>query len=327
MRNIGTERMGRVGQRSSTLTGKIIRIFLKIPSREVTFARRGFRGGGPGVWRRLEWIGECFLHGYHASLEVETPEHLPPRLDTLDHEYVGFAYEGAAMGLTLLDHLLPRSRPRLAAFLDGPGDPHAYMIHVGAGWAIARLRLRIDPAIGRLDPLLRWLAVDGIGFHEGYFHWRRSVRGGRVPARLVDYGRRAFDQGLGRSLWFVDGADVELIRGTIRAFDRARWADLWSGVGLAATYAGGAGPDALAVLRTAAGPYLPALAQGASFAARVRQRAGTPAAHTDRACRILCGLGADEAAAVSDAALQDLPKSGAFPAYEAWRRRVQCRFA
>ena len=326
MRDTVIDRVGCVGRGSTTLSGKLLRTLLKISPREVTLARRGFRGGGPGAWRRLERIGECFLHGYHAALEAGAVEDLPPRLDAVGREYLGFAFEGAAMGLVLLDHLLPWSR-RLAGFLDGPGAAHAYMVHVGAGWAIARLRLRVDRAMSHLDPLLRWLAIDGFGFHEGYFHWRRSVRGGRVPPGLVGYARRAFDQGLGRSLWFVEGTDVALIPETVRAFDSARWADLWSGVGLAASYAGGVEPGALSTLRVAAGPYGPALAQGAAFAAKARQRAGTPAAHTDLACQIFCGLVADEAAAVTDSALEDLPEAGPIPAYEAWRRRIQCRFA
>jgi hypothetical protein len=54
------------------------------------------------------------------------------------------------------------------------------MAHVGIGWAIARLpwlRRRIEQPLNRLDSLLRWLAVDGYGFHEGYFYWPDYVEG------------------------------------------------------------------------------------------------------------------------------------------------------
>ena len=233
------------------------------------------------------------------------------------------------MGLTLLNRLRWASRRRLPEFLAGPGAAHAYMVHVGVGWAIARLHLRIGHALDglNLDPLLRWLAVNGYGFHEGYFHWRHSVRKRRVPAGLVGYSRHAFDQGLGRSLWFVNGAEWALVAESIRAFDRARWGDLWSGVGLAAAYAGGAGPQSLRALRAAAGPYVPALAQGAAFAAKARCRAGIAAAHTELTCRVLCGRSADEAATLTDDALADLRAADALPAYEVWRRRIQCRFA
>ena len=38
-------------------------------------------------------------------------------------------------------------------------------------------------------------------------------------------GRHVFDQGLGRSLWFVEGADVSKIRATVRGFPAARRAE------------------------------------------------------------------------------------------------------
>src|SRR3712207_8380154 len=47
------------------------------------------------------------------------------------------------------------------------------------------------------------------------------------------------DQGLGRSLWFVQGADVRRIPATVNAFPAERRPDLWSGLGLACGYAGG----------------------------------------------------------------------------------------
>ena len=96
-------------------------------------------------------------------------------------EQRGFAYEGAAMALALLDHVLPWRRNRLARFIRGPARDHIYMAHVGAGWALARLRRGTNRYFHKLDPLLRWLAMDGYGFHEGYFHWQRTIEARQQP--------------------------------------------------------------------------------------------------------------------------------------------------
>ncbi len=298
-----------------------------ISPREVSFARRGFQEDNPSVRLRLERIGQTFLHGYHAALLDDHPAPLARRLAAIDPELRGFAFEGAAMGLTLMDYLVPWRKNRLRVFLDGPGAAHVYMVHVGAGWALARLRRRVERPLQRLDAILGWLAVDGYGFHEGYFHWPRYVREQALPRKLAGYALRVFDQGLGRSLWFVEGADVAKISATIAAFPQARQSDLWSGVGLAGAYAGGGEPDAVAALLDAAGPYQPELAQGAAFAAKARQRAGNPTAHTEQACRIVCGTSAEEAAALTDRALEDLPPDGEEPAFEIWRQRLQAHFA
>ena len=42
----------------------------------------------------------------------------------------------------------------------------------------------------------------------------------------------------------------------------------------------------------------------------------------EMACRVLCGCSVEEAAAVTESTLDDLPVDGDVPAYEVWRRRI-----
>lgn len=214
----------------------------------------------------------------------------------------------------------------MSEFLDGAGKPHVYMVHVGAGWAWARLPVNIRRAGKRLDPVLGWLAFDGWGFHEGFFHWPKYIDGRPLPKKLKGFERRVFDQGFGRSLWFVNGGNIELIAQTISVFSPDRQSDLWSGIGLAATYAGIVSEAALGELREKSGLFQPWLAQGAAFAAKARQRAGNMTDYTGRAAKILCGLSADDAARLTDEALENLPADSDVPAYEIWRRRIQNHF-
>lgn len=294
---------------------------------EASFARRGFHPGEPRARQRLELIGRTFLRGYNSALEEYRPARLEARLRAIDSEVRGFAFEGAAMALALLDCLTPWNRGRFRAFLLEAGEPHVYMAHVGLGWALARLRRDVRPALARLDPLLGWLALDGYGFHQGYFHPREHIADQQAPAGMHGYACRAFDQGLGRSLWFVDGADVDRIAAAIDSFAPARRADLWSGVGLACAYAGGAASREVDEIRLASGEYAAHAAQGAAFAAKARERAGNPAAHTELACRILCGVGAEEAARLTDEALDSLADCASAPAYETWRERMRTRLS
>jgi hypothetical protein len=171
------------------------------------------------------------------------------------------------------------------------------------------------------------LAVDGYGFHEGYFHWRRFIAGGPVPPRLLGYECRVFDQGLGRSLWFVCGADVHALAEVIAHFSPRRRPDLWSGAGLACAYAGGVTGQSIRLMAQGSDLFRSHLAQGVAFAAKARERAGNPAEHTELACQIICGLSAHDTARVTDAALQSLIPEGSDPAYEVWRRRIQRVFS
>ncbi len=298
-----------------------------ISPEETRCDRRGFRVSSEEARRRLEEAGRAFVTGYNSALAEDRPEPLAHVLQEVAPDCRGFAFEGAAMGLTLLDLLSPWRRRRFSAFLEGPGAAHAYMVHVGAGWAFARLHRRLAPALATMDPLLRWLVVDGYGFHQGYFHWRRHISDREVPKSIQGYAQRAFDQGIGRSLWFVEGADVARIPARIAGFDSGRQSDLWSGVGLATGYAGGVGRKELETLRAAADHYRSHLAQGAAFAAKARQRAGNLIPQTEMACEVFCGVSASEAAAWTDEALEGVPREpgGSEPGYEVWRQRLCAR--
>ncbi|HKI03256.1 MAG TPA: DUF1702 family protein [Thermoanaerobaculia bacterium] len=310
------------------------RALFGISPQETSFTRRGFRVS-PGVdagsvRERLEQVGRCFVQGYHAALDDDRPLPLAARIDAeVARDFRGFAYEGAGMALALLDALIPGRRDRLARFLAGPGSAQTYIVHVGAGWVLGRLPVSPERLLARFgDPVLRWLALDGYGFHEGFFHWPRSVGGQKVPPKVRGYARRGFDQGLGRSLWFVDGADVERLPLTIGTFAPERQGDLWSGAGLACGYAGGRPRADVEELRRAAGPYVPQLAQGVAFAAKARERAGNVTAYTTLACQVICGTTAAGAAAVTDEARRGLPDDRpGEPAFEVWRQRIQDHFS
>lgn len=300
--------------------------FLAISDDEVTFARRGFPADIPQARLRLERAGGAFVHGYNAAIAQRDVASLMDRVDEAPRDLSGFAHEGAAMGLALVDLILPWGRSRWREFLVRRYEPHIYLLLVGAGWAMARLRLRHLPRLARdADPLLWPLLWDGYGFHQGFFNPQVWIRRRTAPP-LRHYAVRAFNQGLGRSLLFVEGGSAERIAATIAAFDAARQSDLWSGAGLASAYAGGADDLPLAWLADCAGPHRGSLAQGIVFAAKARVRATNVTQATESACRIVCGVSAAEAAAIADEELAATDAAGP-TRYEAWRRRVAARFA
>lgn len=295
---------------------------LSISPREAAFDVRGFHDGRPQARKSLERHGVSFVSGYNAALDAGELEALVMRLERVPDAERGFAYEGAAMALALLDLLSPRRRDRLAALLKGPGQPHVYMIHVGAGWALARLRLRPRLHLPALDPFLRWLTVDGYGFQEAFFHTRRTVVRKDLPRRLHDYERRAFDQGVGRALWFVDGGDVDRAARTVQSFGSARGPDLWSGLALAVAYTTAARRDDLGRLRRLGARQASAVAQGAAFAVAARHRAGNVLPETETAAQVLCGTSVDNVVEVVHTARMGLVADSGGRGYERWRMLV-----
>lgn len=289
---------------------------------ETKVSTRGFAVDRPEMVERLEAIGRHFAWGYNHALRSCDLAVLARELATRPGDDAGFAYEGAAMGLVIADWMTP-GRRMFEAYVRGPARPHEYMAWVGLGWALARLPVSPMRALSRYRNLNKWLALDGYGFHEGYFNWPRSVVRHRPARGLTADAARVFDQGLGRSLWFVRGADPCSVAAAIGSFDASRHGDLWAGVGLAVTYAGGAGATALQTLRKSAGPHACALAQGVVFAAQARRLAGNLVAHTELACAELLGMSACAAAEIAIETLSVGDDS--LQAYQCWRLAIQQR--
>ncbi|MDG4793445.1 DUF1702 family protein [Micromonospora sp. WMMD1082] len=293
---------------------------------------RGFHVKSPAAVERLETVGRSFLAGFGAAAATGRPEDIAAELATLSATFRGFAYEGAGMALAILDALPGRSR-HVRDFLAGPGADHVYMVYVGVGWAMARLPRFRWHTLHAPDPLLRWLMLDGYGFHQAYFHTRRYVheqfRSPRLAARVPGpawHVDQVIDQGIGRACWFVGGADPARVAALLDAFPEARRADLYSGAGLAATYAGGVDRSELQTFARAAGPYRGWVAQGAAFAAAARLRAGLVVPHNELATQVLCGTDVATAAAATDTAREGLTENGV-PAYAQWRERITEMFS
>ena len=293
---------------------------------------RGFHVKDDAARARLERVGESFLTGYGYAAEAPNAAAADQRLRTVPTEFRGFAYEGAAMGFAVRDGLPIGGSRHFDDFLAHGGETHAYMAYIGMGWAMARLPRFRWPRFTVADPLMRWLVLDGYGFHQAYFATNRYVEQHYQepdfpwPAEGKRwYARHAIDQGIGRALWFVGGTDVAVVTGLIDSFPADRRGDLYSGTGLAATYAGGVTAAELTALREAAGPYRPQLAQGSIFAATARVEAGLVTPHTGVATGVLAGLTLAEAVEASRQARPDREPEDDLPGYEVWRRRLAAR--
>lgn len=301
---------------------------------ETSVDKRGFHKKSPAAVERLETVGKMFLDGYGSAVEARTPADAQERLEQLPGWLRGFAYEGAGMGLAVLDGLPFGRSDNIARFLDTPrGAAYRYLIYVGIGWAMARIPRFRWPKPEKLDDqVLAPLVLDGYGFHQAYFHTARYVDGQyrdpRFPwpgGRHGSYANNAIDQGIGRAMWFICGTDPQLVADRLDAFPASRRGDLYAGVGLAATYAGLPDDDAAEQLRALAqraGEFRASLAQGSAFAADARVRAGVVPPHTGLATEVLTGLTPQDLSELTQR-LRPVPSAeDSLPAYEVWRQRL-----
>jgi len=218
----------------------------KVNYNEVRLDKRGFSIKNPASRHHLETIGASFLDGYHYSLTAKSNEDICEFIDQKRHLYRGFSYEGAGMALVFKDMFNIRGKKSLPDFLNDHANKHTYMLHVGVGWAYAKLPfINIEKKLKNYDELLRWLIIDGYGAELNY-------------------------------------------------------------------------------LKNAAGEHELSFLQGATFAAKARQRAGISIPYTRVAVRTLLDMDVDEAALITDIALSQIPDNLSSPEkYRQWKSLIR----
>ncbi|RKR86903.1 uncharacterized protein DUF1702 [Micromonospora pisi] len=312
-----------------------LRSLMMTPSlADVSFAGRKFPVRPTEATRRLEAIPQAVICGFEWAIDARTLWEVERRLALVEPEMRGFAYEGATMAYTIRDAMAGGRGGRARELLSGSGQPHIFLTYIGIGFAMARLpRMLWRNVLPDLTgtpyyPTMSWLAVDGLGFDRAYFDTGRWVTRQARPRPYPWQGHpayfsRAWDQGVGRALWFIHGAQVAQVASAVDRFDADRRADLWSGVGLAATYAGGCGEAELADLRRLAGGHTRDLAQGSVFAAKARFFSGFEPRHTEVAVRALADLDLAAAARLADEVAAGGLAATDVPEYEVWRALVR----
>jgi hypothetical protein len=301
---------------------------------ETKLATRGFHEKSPEARDLLEAVGASFLTGYAHAAAASSTADADAGLETVPPRFRGFAYEGAAMGMAVRDGLPIGGTRHVERFLRGEGAKHVYMVYVGVGWAMARVPRFRWSRMYTADPLLRWLVLDGYGFHQAYFRTGKYVRQQYQESNFPWpgpewswYADKVIDQGIGRAMWFVGGTDVDRVGDLIESFAEDRRADLYAGAGLAATYAGGVTRAELAAFLERSGKHRRWVAQGSAFAATARLEAGLETEHTALATEVLCGTTPELAMLACQESLPDPCVDGQVPAYEVWRGRIADRLA
>ena len=327
--------------------GSLRRLVLAPSLAEVSMRGRGFALDDTAATRKLEAVPQAVVCGFEWGIDARGLWEVQRRLDLVDAEQRGFACEGVTMAFTVLD-AMGRSR-RTSELLLGAGQQHIFLAYIGVGFAMARLprvlwkkvwNKTLPQLVGTRYHAMHWLAVDGYGFDLAYFSTQRWVDRQEVPAPYPwdgcpGYFPRAVDQGIGRALWFIHGGQVPQVASAVGRFAEHRHADLWSGVGLAAVFAGGGDPAELGTLRKASGDHHAHLAQGAVFAAKARAWSGFVPDHTAvtlaeltdltvAQADVLADVGAEDAHAAAEAGSGERTGAGGrTPPYELWRAKVR----
>jgi enediyne biosynthesis protein E3 len=215
-------------------------------------------------------------------------------LDSFDIEFRSIAYEAASMCVALGDLKSDNQLKRWFEFAQ-QAALHATQIHVGLGWALAQLQIDPLPFMGGLHPMMRYRVADGYGYYEGIFRKRKGVLSQQRPEWDDATAMDAYDQGLGRSMWYLNNGNIEEAKKLIEKFPVSRQADLWRGLGIAISYAGGCSEEYLLQIISLAGDFKTQLAAGCVMALVSRKVAGFISDDAALVCRVWCNKSVEDA--------------------------------
>lgn len=238
------------------------------------------------VANNIQAIQRIFRDVQENFPETYNLQTLAEKLDTYEVKFRSIAYEAASFCIALKDIDTFGNLHNWKFFLNEIGKPHATQIHVGLGWALAQKQ--IEPAIylTQLEPALRYRVLDGYGYYEGVFRKRKSVLGMQKFETKDTAAVIAYDQGLGRCLWYGCMGEIDEAKIVIEKFPAERQKDLWRGLGIAIAYVGGFSERKVEDILQKAATHKIDLAEGASRALHSRKESGCGSEDTELFFRI-----------------------------------------
>ena len=249
----------------------------------------------PDISARMDTIRNIFQKAQDGATDQQNDQTLIASIEQLEARFRSVAYEGAAMMRAIDDIENEDTLTRWTNFRDQLPH-HAVQVHIGLGWALSQKKQTDISVLDIIAPLMRARVLDGYGYCDGTFRQRLSIRTQKIPDHITDEMLHGYDQGLGRSLWYISKGNMQDLFKLIDSFQIERQRDLWRGVGIAITYVGGCDETTLREIFTHASHHSISLAVGAALAARSRADGGSLDIDTDIVCNTWCHLSAIDTA-------------------------------
>lgn len=246
------------------------------------------------VQGKMDAIQNTFLHVQDIFFQSPDWKQHMVELESSNPEFRSIAYESASMSIALEDLKQGENLTTWFQFLFEAASAHTTQVHVGLGWAFAQTLKDPMTPLKELHPMLRYRVLDGYGYYEGIFRRRRSIIN-RLKLQTEDaVASAALDQGLGRSIWYLNKGLIDGAKAMIETFPAERQKDLWRGLGIAIAYVGGCDEKTLQEIFLKADSYKAQLTTGAVMALVSRDSARYISTDTELVCKVWCKQNAEQ---------------------------------
>jgi enediyne biosynthesis protein E3 len=247
------------------------------------------------IFSKMENIKTVFQDAKDFFMESKNTTDCIHYLEKTNLEFRSVAYEGASMALALKalsenDYSLKDWNSFLSNSKNQAGN-----IHIGLGWAIAESKPNDLSFLNSIHPMMLFRVWDGCGYYDGIFRQRQTIKNQIRQEYNIKADGNAYDEGIGRSIWYHCKGNVPRVVEMIHSFSSDRFADLWRGIGIASVYVGGNREQDLEQLFLSSEKYSLQLAIGAAMVAKARLQTKTITTDVELACKSWCKLNPEEA--------------------------------
>ncbi|MEO7044384.1 MAG: DUF1702 family protein [Ferruginibacter sp.] len=237
----------------------------------------------------MEYIQKVFVGVQVYMQQHHGLEELIAFLDAEPPVFRSVAYEAASMEMALPELYSGKVLDNWKEFYKRSEKAHKFHIDIGLGWAFAKTEISPKLYPEFLHPYIPLMIYDGIGYYNGLFKGRKTVKSQLIPDGIKGRELHGFDQGLGRRFWYISKGDVNELVQLIQPLNLSRHADLWRGVGIACGYVGGCKKEHLERLLICSNEFNNQLCTGIKLAAISRSASDSVSYDIELACNIICG--------------------------------------
>lgn len=239
------------------------------------------------VLEKMEKIKLLFQESKELALQTDDIATFIGSLENFENEFRAVAYEGAAMAFAEQDLLSANSLTKWNLFYKQSATMYAVQLHVGLGWALAKENKETIPLFNTLNAFMVPRVLDGMGYYDGIFKQRATIKSLKISDRFDISDLKHYDQGVGRSIWYIAAGNPTKCNEIINTFPSERQGDLWRGIGIASVYVGGCDEDTYLELKKTAKDYFSSLAAGAALSVKSRVESNSVTNDTELVCKLL----------------------------------------
>lgn len=265
-------------------------------------------------------VATAYLDGM-ALANTHDANELKRVLSSLEPSDRGVYYEGAAAGKALTAFINHQDLEE-AVFLLKAAPEYSFVLYMGIGEAMAQLKISPSICNAVIDNPWGGQIIEGYGFFDGYFRWFDTLVHQSYPPGLSPELRAAYDQGLGRAIYFVTNGRPREIRDYIATFPPARQKELWAGLGQPAAYVGGPSESDLRKLLDLSGNNRFELMQGVLLGLSARIEQNFVPDYTEAARSIICGISSSKDTIVNRDVQELILKRTEYPIFS-WQKSIR----